>query len=226
MARAPIIDKTKNKALKRNLKSASNTLATVTTKSNATKTVILRTALREACIHGIEGLTIGELAKAVGMSKSGLFAHFENRDDLQLEVLKLAADDFITQVMKPAFAKPRGEERLKAMFKNWIKHMEDIEQSHSGTLLIAACFELDAKPGRLRDFVKKAQLDLLQNIERAVKMAIDEKQFRKDLSTEQFAWSLYAYVIAYHHSKRMLNDPKAEKHVMDSFKALIEYAKK
>ena len=193
--------------------------------SSSTREVILRTALKVASVHGIEGLTIGELAKQVGMSKSGLFSHFKSRDELQLEVLKLAVDQFIEKVMKPAFEKARGIARIKALFKNWIAHVDGSEAVAGGIVLISAGIELDDCPGKLRDFVLKAQKDLIHNIEKAAKITISEGQFRKDLSAEQFAWSLYSFILGYHHFKRMLNDPKAEKHVENAFKGLLEVSK-
>jgi AcrR family transcriptional regulator len=191
----------------------------------STRELILRTALKVASVHGIEGLTIGELAKQVGMSKSGLFSHFKSRDELQLEVLKLAVDQFVQKVMRPAFERPRGLARVKALFKNWITHVDGSEAVAGGIVLISASVELDDRPGKLRDFVLKAQKDLILNIEKAAQITVEEGQFRKDLKPEQFAWSVYSFILGYHHFKRMLNDPKAEKHVENAFKGLLEVSK-
>ena len=190
------------------------------------KAVILDVALKIASRHGIESLTIGELAKEVGMSKSGLFAHFGNRDQLQLAVLRQATEGFIDVVMRPAFRKPRGTPRIRALLKNWIEHMNDQETLPGGSVLIAASTELDDRPGVLRDYVQSAQKDLISNIEHAAKIAVIEKQFRADLDVEQFAWSLYSFVLGYHHFKRMLQDPKAEHRLRRSFEALIDLSLK
>jgi AcrR family transcriptional regulator len=190
-----------------------------------TKTVILDTAMKIASRWGIEGLTIGELAKAVGMSKSGLFAHFGGKDQLQLDVLKSATENFVEAVMKPAFTEPRGEPRIRAMVKNWIEHLNDEAALPGGSILIAASIEVDDKPGPLRDFVQKSQTDLMKNIERAAQIAVDEGHFRADLDVEQFAWSLYSFVLGYHHFKRMLEDPKADLHFKRSFGGLLEVAR-
>ncbi len=190
-----------------------------------TRALILDTALKIASRDGIEGLTIGELAKAVGMSKSGLFAHFGGKDQLQLAVLELATQTFIDVVMRPAFKEPRGEPRLGAMLNNWLNHLNDADVLPGGSVLIAASIELDDRPGALRDFVQKSQKDLISNIEKAARIAVDEGHFRKDLDVEQFAWSMYSFVLGYHHFKRMLEDPKAEVHLRRSFKGLIEVAR-
>ena len=193
-------------------------------KGELRKATILACALKIASRHGIEGLTIGELAKTVGMSKSGLFAHFGGRDQLQLAVLELATDGFIEVVMKPSFRQPRGAPRLRALFKNWVQHMNDEETLPGGSVLIAASTELDDRPGLLRDYVQSAQKDLISNIEKAAKLAIVEKHFRAGLDVEQFAWSLYSFVLGYHHFKRMLQDPKAELRLKRSFELLMELA--
>ncbi|MEK7357048.1 MAG: TetR/AcrR family transcriptional regulator [Bdellovibrionota bacterium] len=190
-----------------------------------TKLLILDTAMKIASRWGIEGLTIGELAKAVGMSKSGLFAHFGGKDQLQLSVLESATGNFVDVVMRPAFKEPRGEPRIRAMVKNWIEHLNDEGSLPGGSILIAASIEVDDKPGVLRDFVQRAQNDLIKNIERAAQIAVEEKHFRHDLDVEQFAWSLYSFVLGYHHFKRMLEDPKADVHFKRSFGGLLEIAR-
>lgn len=190
-----------------------------------TRGLILDTALKIVSREGIDGLTIGELAKAVGMSKSGLFAHFGGKDQLQLSVLEMAVERFIEVVMKPAFRVQRGEPRLKALLKNWLEHLNDEASLPGGSILIAASIELDDRPGILRDFVQKTQRDLISNIEKAAMMAVEEGHFRKDLDVEQFAWSMYSFVLGYHHFRRMLEDPKAELHLKRAFKGLMEISK-
>lgn len=191
-------------------------------KGDKTRETILESALRIVSRDGLEGLTIGELAKVVGMSKSGLFAHFGGKDELQLRVLELATTNFVDHVMKPAFTAPRGQERIRALFKNWLSHLNDKDLLPGGSILIAASIELDDRPGRLRDYVQNAQKDLISNIEKAARIAIEEKDFRSDLDVEQFAWTLYSFVLGYHHFKRMLDDPKAEIHLKRSFNGLME----
>lgn len=194
-------------------------------KGAKTKAVILDTALKIASLAGIEGLTIGELAKAVGMSKSGLFAHFQGKDNLQLSVLQKATEQFVDAVMRPAFREPRGEARLKALFNNWLDHLDDQSKLPGGSVLISASIELDDRPGILRDFVKKAQNDLIRNIERAAKISVQEGDFRADLDVELFAWTMYSFVLGYHHFTRMLQDPKAQSHVKRSFKTLLSVSR-
>lgn len=193
-------------------------------KGRNTKSQIIETALKIASREGLGGLTLGELAKAVGMSKSGLFAHFKGKDSLQLAVLDAAVERFVATVMAPAFTKPRGVARLQALVENWIEFINGSSSLPGGSVLISASVELDDRPGPLRDFVQKSQRDLITNIEKAARIAVEEEQFRADLDCEQFAWSLYSFILGYHHFARMLEDPKAELHVRRSVKGLFDVA--
>jgi AcrR family transcriptional regulator len=193
--------------------------------SRKTREIILETALRTVSREGLERLTIGELAKAVGMSKSGLFAHFGGKDQLQLAVLERAVERFVDIVLRPAFKARRGEPRIKAMLDNWLAHLNDHSELPGGSILIAASTELDDRPGSLRDFVQTSQKDLISNIEKAARIAVEESHFRKDLDVEQFAWSMYSFVLGYHHFKRMLEDPKAELHLKRSLNGLMDVAR-
>src|SRR5690606_26524804 len=118
-------------------------------------------ALKIASMEGLGGLTIGSLAKAVGMSKSGLFAHFNSKDRLQLTVLEMAVRHFTDTVLVPAFRQPRGVARIRAMFENWIDYMDDGDRFPGGSILIAASTEVDDRPGPLRDYTHQVQKDLI-----------------------------------------------------------------
>lgn len=193
--------------------------------ASQTKALILETAVKIASRDGIDGLTIGELAKAVGMSKSGLFAHFRGKDQLQLEVLQKARDQFVDVVLRPAFKYAPGEPRVKAMMKNWLAHLNDDGTLQGGRILIAASIELDDRPGVLRDFAKNVQKDLVANVEKAARIAVEQGHFRKNLDIELFAWSMYSHVLGYFHFKRMLEDPKAELHLKRAFNTLLSMSR-
>lgn len=200
-------------------------MAPETPKGRTTRSQILEAAVKIASREGLGGLTIGELAKAVGMSKSGLFAHFKGKDTLQLEVLQAAVDRFIDAVMRPAFQEPPGEPRLMALLNHWLKFIDGSDSQPGGSILIAASIELDDRPGPLRDFVQRAQQELITNIEKAARIAVEQKHFRTDLDCEQFAWSLYSFVLGYHHFSRMLEDPQAERRLRRSVAGLFQVAR-
>lgn len=191
-----------------------------------TRRLILDEAMKIASVHGIQGITIGDLAKKVGMSKSGLFAHFENKDNLQLEILKLASEMFVNKVLLPAFEAPKGVPRIKAIFENWIEYLNDDSTLPGGSVFISASFELDDRPGLLKDFVHKSQNDLILSIEKAVQIAIDCNHFKTSTNKSEFAWKFYSYVLGYHHFQRMLHNPKAKELIENGFNDLIKESKK
>lgn len=160
---------------------------------------------------GLEGLSIGTLAKAVGLSKSGLFAHFNSLENLQIAVLERASSQFIDRVIVPALRQPRGEPRLHTLFENWLA-WEKAEIIPGGCPFIAASTEYDDRPGVVRDYLVQAQKDLISAIATAARIAVEEKHFRADLDTTQFAFDFYGIVLAFHHFGRLLNDANAEKH--------------
>jgi AcrR family transcriptional regulator len=204
------------------MKTATATNMQRSERGQVTKRLILSTAMKIASTHGIEGVTIGELAKKIGMSKSGLFAHFENKDNLQLEILKMASDHFVENVMKPAFLKPRGLPRIEALFESWMNYLDDNSTLPGGSIFVAASFELDDRPGILKDFVQITQEQLILNIEKAVQLAIDEGHFKKTTNKKDFAWKMYSFVLGYHHYKRMLQNPGAKNFIQQAMKELID----
>jgi hypothetical protein len=159
------------------------------------------------------------------MSKSGLFAHFKGKEHLQLLVLQSAVEKFVGAVLSPAFKEPRGLPRVTALFENWVQHLNDEDEMPGGSILIAVSLELDDRPGELRDYVQKVQRDLISNIEKAAQLAVDAGHFHADTDVSLFAWSLYSFVLGYHHFKRMLEDTNAETYLQQSFKGLLDLAR-
>lgn len=189
-------------------------------KGELTKDRILERALSLASSTGLYGLTIGALALETKLSKSGLFAHFGSKEDLQLEVLKSAQERFERDVLRPAIAKPRGLPRLRAMFENWVKWSGD-RKLPGGCIFIQAAVELDDRPGPAREYLVAGQKAWLAALARAAQLAVEEKHFKKDVDPEQFAFELYGLVMIFHHAKRLLRDPKAEARLRRGFERLI-----
>ncbi len=188
------------------------------TKGKDTKSTILMAALTIVSQAGLEGLSIGKLAQTVGLSKSGLFAHFNSLENLQIAVLQTAVDIFIEKVIVPALKEPRGEPRVRAISKNlfeWEKMLP------GGCPFISISSEIDDKPGIVRDFLVGSQKDFLNAIATAAQIAVEEGHFRKDLDPQQFAYDFYAIVLGHHHFHRLLNDPQANIRYINAFKALI-----
>jgi len=166
-----------------------------TTKGAATREVILERAYGLARTAGLEGLSIAPLADAVGMSKSGVFAHFGSREDLQLAVLDAAALKFGNAVLIPALSQPRGIPRLRAIMHNWFEWVRD---TSGGCVLMGAASEYDDRPGVLRDRVRRNIQRWHVELQRAIQQAVDCGQLRAG-DTGQYVFELYAVALAVHH---------------------------
>ena len=195
------------------------------TKAETTRELILESAVSAVSEVGFEGLSLGDLAKRVGMSKSGLFAHFASKDELELEILKTAARHFVETVVAPALKAPRGEPRVRALFENWFRWSSD-NALPGGCVFIAAASELDDRPGALREYLVGSQRDWLATLAYAAKIAVDEGHFRPELDVDGFAHDLYAILLAYHHFHRLLKDPQGAARAKRSFEGLMHGAKR
>lgn len=194
-------------------------------KGELTRTAILDAATRLATQLGLGGITIGALATELGLSKSGLFAHFQSKEKLQIDLIEYASARFVADVIKPSLARPRGEPRVRALFESWIAWVNDEEKSPGGCLFVAASSELDDQPGPVRDALVRDQKAFVEVLARAARIAIEEQHFRKDLDTEQFAQELYGIIYAYQHFSRLLGEPRAEQRARSAFDALIAAAR-
>ena len=188
-----------------------------------TRERILEQALRDASLVGLDGLSLGKLADEVEMSKSGIFAHFGSKEELQKQVLAAAAEKFGDIVVKPALTAPRGIPRVRAMFEGWLRWERDVSVP-GGCVFTHAAVELDDRPGPVRDDLAVWQRTWRDMLARAAAIAVQEKHFRKDLDTQQFAFRLMGIIFVYYNSKRLLEDPKAEAHTRAAFEDLVDWA--
>ncbi|KGM57662.1 TetR family transcriptional regulator [Lysobacter arseniciresistens ZS79] len=173
------------------------TVAPATSKGAATREAILEHAYGIACSAGLEGLSIGALAHAVRMSKSGVFAHFGSREDLQLAVLDTAAQRFVAHVFQPALRKPRGLARLRTIIEqwfDWVRHEDD-----GGCLFLAAVSEYDDRPGPQRDLLLQQDRQWRQALAHAVSLAVEAGELRPDIDIEQLVFEIYALPLLVHH---------------------------
>lgn len=182
---------------------------------------IVDQALRLASRDGLDGLSIGGLATELGLSKSGLFAHFGSKDALQIEVLKAAIARFRETVVKPGLKAPRGEPRVRALFERWLAWGDDTSMP-GGCIFVAAAIELDDKPGAAREYLVASQKEWLGTLARAVRIAVESGHFRKDVNAEQIAFELYAIALGYHHARRLLRDPEAQVKVRTAFQRVVD----
>jgi len=189
-------------------------------KGAETRERILRQAVRQGSRDGLAGLTVARLAEQLGLSKSGLFAHFGSKDALDVQVLQTAAARFRDTVLKPALLEPAGEPRIRSLFDRWLSWCNDPEML-GGCILIAAGIEVDDQPGPARDFMLTSQRGLMAALAKAARVAIEAGHFRADLRPEQFGFELYAIVLGYHHAQRLLRDPRATELARGAFERLL-----
>ena len=196
------------------------TASTVTTKGERTRAAILDAALRIVSKAGLDGLTIGTLADATGMSKSGLFAHFGSREELLLAVLAHGQAEFTEVVFQPAMAKARGLPRLKAMFTNWLDWTESAELP-GGCPMIGGASEFDDKPGPVRDMLAGGQRTWIDTLKRTVRQAIEEGQLPADTDPEQIAFEMFGIALVVHHHRRLLGYSKARARALAALDKLL-----
>lgn len=192
-------------------------------KGTDTRERILGRALRLASRDGLDGLTIGSLAGALQMSKSGLFGHFRSKEQLQIDVLEAASRRFVQEVLVPAFREPRGEPRVRAAFDRWLHWVEDALPG--GCLFVHAASELDDRPGPVRDHLVHTQEQLLETVARSAALAVREGHFRKNLDTRQFAFELHALVLAHQYHRRLIRDARARERTRAAFDRLLDWAR-
>ncbi len=189
-------------------------------KGEMTRAAILDVALDLASRDGLEGLTIGLLADKMNMSKSGVFAHFGSREDLQIEVLKLYHHRFEQEVFYPAMKEPRGLPRLRAMFANWIKRVS--VEIASGCIYISGAVEYDDRPGPIREELLAMVGAWQSALLRCVRQAIDNGDLRSDTDAGQLVYEMYGLILALHHEARFMRAPGSVDRASIGFNRLIE----
>ena len=174
-------------------------------KGQQTKAAIVDAALGLATQIGLEGLSIGALAEVMRMSKSGVFAHFGSREELQISVIREYYTRFEEEVFYPALARPKGMPRLKALFKNWMNRTS--VEIDSGCLFISGAVEFDDRPGPVRDALAGSVKTWLAAMYRAVVQAKEEGHLRLDADEHQMAFEIHGLILALHFDARFLRTP-------------------
>ncbi|MBU1238058.1 MAG: TetR/AcrR family transcriptional regulator [Gammaproteobacteria bacterium] len=192
-------------------------------KGEETRAAILDAAVMQASEAGFESLTIGSLAERTGMSKSGLFAHFGSREELQVAAVEAAAGRFTEAVFLPALKVRRGLPRLRALFDYWLDWTQRSGLPH-GCPIHAAAVEFDDRPGPVRDAVVAHFRSLEEGLARAVGLAIEQGHFRANFDVDQFVFDMMGIVHAYHYRSRLLRRNDAILRARESFERLVATA--
>jgi len=188
-------------------------------KGQQTKLVIIEAALGLASQIGLEGLSIGVLAEVTGMSKSGVFAHFGSREELQISVIREYFHRFEQEIFYPALKAPRGLPRLRALFANWMKRVT--VEIQSGCIFISGAVDFDDRPGPVRDALASSVKTWLAAVHRAVVQAKEEGHLAPDADERQIGFEIHGLILAVHYEARFLKSPGSIERANKSFESIM-----
>ena len=188
-------------------------------KGQQTKSAIVDAALGLATQIGIEGLSIGAVAEVMQMSKSGVFAHFGSREELQISVIREYHHRFESEVFYPAMQEARGLPRLQALFANWMKRTS--AEIDSGCLYISGAAEFDDRPGPVRDALASSVKTWLSAVHRAVVQARDEHHLNKNMDASQMVFEIHGLILALHYEARFLKSAKSFNRAKHGFEQIL-----
>ena len=188
-------------------------------KGQQTKAAIIDAALGLASQIGLEGLSIGAVAEVTGMSKSGVFAHFGSREELQISVIRQYHDRFESEVFYAAMQKPRGLPRLQSLFDNWM--VQTSAEIDSGCIYISGAVEFDDRSGPVRDALASSVFTWQTALRRAVELAQDEGQLSRVSDAHQIAFEIHGLILALHFEARFLRNPSAADRARQGFQHIL-----
>ena len=189
------------------------------TKGDDTKIYILAAGLEMASELGLEDVTIGALAKRTEMSKSGLFAHFQSKENLQIAILEHAVELFKETVIVPALQKTDGIPRIIALLDNWTYWGSKLP---GGCIFVIASNEFIDRPGKVRDFLLNQQMNWHQFLCRVAQSAVDADDFRIDSDCDQFAFELYSLMLGFHLYHKLMQSKDCTQHQQTALARLLD----
>lgn len=188
-------------------------------KGRQTRQAIIDCALQMAGRIGLEGLSIGVLADRMEMSKSGVFAHFGSREELQIAVIRHYHDQFEQEVFYRAIEQPRGMPRLAAMVQRWLQRVS--VEMETGCIYISSAVEFDDRPGTVRDALVAMIQTWHDAVRRAIVQAIEMGHLKPDTDPQQLMFQIHGYILALHHDARLLRLPNSLELACRSLDALL-----
>ena len=190
-------------------------------KGQQTRATILDAALGLASHMGLEGLSIGALADVAQMSKSGVFAHFGSREELQISVIREYHTRFEEEVFFPAMKEPRGLPRLRSLFERWVRRVS--VEIDSGCIYISGAVEFDDRPGPVRDALASMVVAWHAALSRAIALAVEAGHLQKGTDPNQVLFELHGLILALHHDARFLRSPGALDRARLGFEHVISH---
>jgi AcrR family transcriptional regulator len=187
----------------------------------ATRDRILDVGLDLLSASGFAGVTIGVLANQVGMSKSGLFAHFKSKEDIDIALLERMVDVAERHVVVPAMRAQKGLPRLTALVENWFGWSTKAGLV-GGCPAAAGMFELDDVEGPVRDKLLELEKQWDKILQQFIVESIAARDLRKDLDVEQFIWELTGIYLNHHASRRFMRNRDANSRAKNAFQGLVE----
>lgn len=188
-------------------------------KGDATRARILNEAARQAAVRGFGAVSLNDVAEAVGLSKSGLFKHFESKEAMELAALQQVLDRYIDFVWRPAQELPPGRARLEVVFDRWLDWAE-IENAPGGCLIMAAGVELDDQPGPLRDLLTEGQHRWGRTLLREMRALRDPPV--PEAEAQSAVFQMKSFILGHNEARRLLEDVSARAAARDAFRALLE----
>jgi len=188
-------------------------------KGQDTRNSILSAGLEMASQYGLEDVTIGGLAKEMNMSKSGIFGHFQSKENLQILILNYAVEQFTQTVVLPTLKVKGGIPRIRAMVKRWINWGNGLG---GGCIFVSTSNEFSERPGLVRDALVASQKTWLNSLSRLAESAIKSGDFRPDIDPQQFAFELYSLLLGFHHYYRLLRDQDIQDKQENALEKLIQ----
>ena len=189
-------------------------------KGQQTKQAIVQAAVTLSTRLGLEGLSIGLLAEVMHMSKSGVFAHFGSREELQISVIDEYFHCFKQEIFFPALQQPRGLPRLRALFENWMKRVA--VEIQSGCIFISGAVEFDDRPGSVRDALAHAVAQWQDALFRAVVQAKECGHLGTQADAAQIAFEIHGLILALHYEARFLQKPGALAQANQGFENILQ----
>lgn len=189
-------------------------------KGEQTRAAIVDAALEVAARGGLEALTIGSLAERMRMSKSGVFAHFGSREDLQIAVLKEYERRFVDDILVPSLKEKRGLPRLRAIFARWLDR--SAIEAAQGCIWVSGATEYDDRPGAVRDELVAMIRSWQRELSRAIQQAVEAGELRSDTDAADLVFDLYGVILVLHHDARLLRSPDAIGRARRAFDRVLE----